>query len=139
MIKDIITDEEVLSKVCEPATADDAAIADDLVETLLASEDAVCLAANQIGETKCIVAYLNEAGRPVVMYNPKVTQKLKPYTAVEACLSREEAAAVTRYKWIRVSYDVLLNGELMPRKKKMEGWQAQLVQHMIDHCNGELV
>ncbi len=38
-----------------------------------------------------------------------------------------------------MSYDVLLNGELMPRKKKMEGWQAQLVQHMVDHCNGELV
>ena len=82
MIREIITDEEILSKPCDAATAADAAIADDLVETLLASDEAVCLAANQIGETKRIVAYLNEAGRPQVMYNPRVTQKLKPYTAV---------------------------------------------------------
>jgi len=129
VIKEIITDEDILSKPCEPATAADAEVAQDLVDTLLANEEAAALAANQIGVTKAIVAYLNEKDRPVVMYNPQITQALKPFPAVEACLSREEAAAVTRYKWIRVSYDVLLNGELMPRKKKMEGWQAQLVQH----------
>ena len=96
MIREIVTDEEILSKPCEIATAEDAAIADDLVETLLASDEAMCLAANQIGETKRIVAYLNEAGRPQVMYNPRVTQKLKPYTAVEACLSRELRGAGRR-------------------------------------------
>ncbi|MEC4271857.1 peptide deformylase [Adlercreutzia sp. R25] len=139
MIKEIITDEEILSKPCEPATAEDAAIADDLVETLLASDEAVCLAANQIGETKCIVAYLNEAGKPVVMYNPKISQKLKPYTAVEACLSREEPTGVMRYDWIRVAYDRLQDGKLVPAKKKLEGNSAQAVQHMIDHCEGILV
>ena len=132
MIREIITDEEILSKPCDAATAADAAIADDLVETLLASDEAVCLAANQIGETKRIVAYLNEAGRPQV-------QKLKPYTAVEACLSREEPTAVTRYDWVRVSYEVLVDGELVERKKKLEGNAAQAVQHMIDHCEGILV
>lgn len=139
MIREIITDEEILSKPCDEATAEDAAIADDLVETLLASDEAVCLAANQIGETKRIVAYLNEAGRPVVMFNPKVAQKLKPYTAVEACLSREEPTAVTRYDWVRVSYDRLQDGALVPAKKKLEGNSAQAVQHMIDHCEGILV
>lgn len=139
MIKEIVTDEEILSKPCEAATADDAAIAADLVDTLLADDEAVCLAANQIGETKCIVAYLNENGRPQVMYNPKIAQKLRPYTAVEACLSREEASAVVRYEWIRVSYDVLVDGKLQPRKKKLEGNAAQAVQHMIDHCEGILV
>lgn len=139
MIKEIITDEKILSTPCEPATAEDAAIADDLVETLLASDEAVCLAANQIGETKCIVAYLNEAGKPVVMYNPKIAQKLKPYTAVEACLSREEPTGVMRYDWIRVAYDRLQDGKLVPAKKKLEGNSAQAVQHMIDHCEGILV
>lgn len=139
MIKEIVTDEEILSKPCEAATAEDAAVAADLVDTLLADDEAVCLAANQIGETKCIVAYLNEAGRPQVMYNPKIAQKLRPYTAVEACLSREEASAVVRYEWIRVSYDVLVDGKLQPRKKKLEGNAAQAVQHMIDHCEGILV
>ena len=117
MIREIITDEEILSKPCDAATAADAAIADDLVETLLASDEAVCLAANQIGETKRIVAYLNEAGRPQVMYNPRVT----------------------RYDWVRVSYEVLVDGELVERKKKLEGNAAQAVQHMIDHCEGILV
>ena len=110
-----------------------------LVETLLADDEAVCLAANQIGQTKRIAAYLNEAGKPVVLFNPQITQKLHPFTAVEACLSREEASAVVRYEWIRVSYDALVDGKLVPRKKKMEGNAAQAVQHMIDHCEGILV
>ena len=139
MIKEIITDEEILSKPCEAATAEDAAIADDLVETLLASDEAVCLAANQIGETRRIVAYLNEAGRVQVMYNPRVVQKLKPYTAVEACLSREEPTAVTRYDWVRVGYEVLVDGTLVERKTKLGGNAAQAVQHLIDHCEGVLV
>lgn len=139
MIKEIITDEDILSKPCDAATADDAAIADDLTETLLASDEAVCLAANQIGETKRIVAYLNEAGRPVVMFNPQITQKLKPYTAVEACLSREEPTAVQRFDWVRVSFERLQDGKLVPAKKKLEGNAAQAVQHMIDHCEGILV
>lgn len=139
MIKEIITDEDILSKPCDAATAEDAAIADDLAETLLASDEAVCLAANQIGETKRIVAYLNEAGRPVVMFNPQITQKLKPYTAVEACLSREEPTAVQRFDWVRVSFERLQDGKLVPAKKKLEGNAAQAVQHMIDHCEGILV
>ncbi|MEC4176138.1 peptide deformylase [Adlercreutzia sp. R7] len=139
MIKEIVTDEEILSKPCDAATAEDAAIAEDLVDTLLADDEAVCLAANQIGETKRIVAYLNEAGKPVVLFNPALVQKLRPYTAVEACLSREEASGVVRYEWIRVSYDALVDGKLVPRKKKMEGNAAQAVQHMIDHCEGILV
>ena len=139
MIKEIVHDQILLSQVAEPATAEDAAVAQDLIDTMNSLEDCACLAANQIGETKRIVAYLNEAGRPQVMYNPRVTQKLKPYTAVEACLSREEPTAVTRYDWVRVSYEVLVDGELVERKKKLEGNAAQAVQHMIDHCEGILV
>ncbi len=139
MIRDIITDDDVLSVACEPATAEDAQLATDLVETLLANEEAACLAANQVGETKALFAYLTEADRPVVMFNPQIVQKLKPFTTVKTCMSQEDPAAVTRYKWIRVSYDVLVNGKLEPRKKKFEGWTAQIVQHMIDHCNGVLV
>ena len=139
MIREVITDEEILSKECEPATAEDAPIAQDLVDTLLASDEAACLAANQIGETKAIVAFLNSANKPVVLYNPKLIQTLKPFNAVEECLSHEGPTAVQRYKWIRVSYDELVDGKLVPRKKKYEDWTAELVQHMIDHCNGVLI
>ena len=139
MIKELVQDEAILSQPCEAATAEDEAVAQDLLDTIASLEGAACLAANQIGETRRIIAYLNDAGRPQVMYNPRIAQKLKPYTAVEACLSREEPTAVTRYDWVRVSYEVLADGKLIERKKKLEGNAAQAVQHMIDHCEGILV
>ena len=139
MIKEIVQDEELLSQPCEPATAEDAPIIADVVDTLLAQENAACLAANQIGETKAIIAYLNSANKPVVLLNPKITQGLNPTTKIEDCLSHDEPSAVTRYKWIRVAFDELVDGKLVPRKKKYEDWTAQVIQHGIDHCNGVLV
>lgn len=38
-----------------------------------------------------------------------------------------------------MTYDELADGTLVPRKKVFEGWTAQLIQHMIDHCKGKLV
>ena len=40
MVKDITKDEAVLSQPCREATAEDAAIAQDLLDTLEATEDA---------------------------------------------------------------------------------------------------
>ena len=54
MIKELVHDEAILSTPCEPATAEDAALATDLVDTLASIDDAVCLAANQIGVTKYV-------------------------------------------------------------------------------------
>lgn len=139
MIKEIVKDDAVLSQVCEKATAQDAPIADDLVETLLANEEAAALAANQIGEVKAIVAYLDENDKPQVMYNPQLKQGLRPFKSLESCMSHDDDARVTRFERIMVAYDVLVDGELVSRKKKMEGWTAQIVQHMIDHCKGKLV
>ena len=71
-IKELVHDEAILSTPCEPATAEDAALAADLVDTLASIDDAVCLAANQIGVTKAVVAYQDDSGNAHVMYNPKV-------------------------------------------------------------------
>ena len=136
MVRDIITDEAELTQPSEPATIDDAPIVDDIIDSLRANEEAACLAANQIGEKKAIIVYLNDADKPVVMFNPKITAKLKPFESVESCLSKENPTAVVRYDYIRVNYEVPVDGKLEPRKKKLEGWSAQLVQHMIDHING---
>ena len=70
MIKELVKDEAILSTPCEPATAADAEIAQDLVDTLLSIEDAACLAANQIGVTKAICALADDEGNTLVMYNP---------------------------------------------------------------------
>ena len=139
MIKEIIKDDAILSQVCEPASADDAAIAQDLLDTLASNEEAACLAANQIGETKAIVAYLDENDEAHVMYNPKLMQALHPTTVVEDCLSREGGSKVKRFGWIKVSFDELQDGKLINRKRTFEGWSAEVIQHMIDHCKGKLV
>ena len=139
MIKDIIKDEALLSQPCEAATAEDAQVAQDLVDTLLARDDAACLAANQIGVAKAVVAYLDEDDKPHVMYNPVLKKALRPTKSFEACLSRDDETKVTRFEWVTVTYDELADGTLVPRKKVFEGWTAQLIQHMIDHCKGKLV
>lgn len=139
MIKDIVKDEALLSQPCEAATAEDAPIAEDLVETLQSLENAAALAANQIGVTKAVVAYLDDNDEPQVMYNPVLKQALRPNKVYESCLSLEEESKVTRFEWITVAYDELVDGALVPRKKKYTGWTAQLIQHLIDHCKGKLV
>lgn len=139
VIREIITDEEILSKPCDAATAADAAIADDLVETLLASDEAVCLAANQIGETKRIVAYLNEAGRPQVMYNPARHPEAE---TLHRCGGMPLARGADGRHALRLGARELRGAgrrRVVERKKKLEGNAAQAVQHMIDHCEGILV
>lgn len=139
MIKELVKDPAALSVACEPAAADDAQVAQDLLDTLTSLDDAACLAANQIDVTKCVVAYLDENDNPHVMYNPKLLLALGAFKAVEGCLSLEADSNVTRYDRIKVSYDELVDGTLVPRKRDFTGWTAQVIQHMIDHCKGKLV
>lgn len=139
MIKEIVKDEAVLSQPCAAATAEDAAVAQDLLDTIASLDDAACLAANQIGETVCIAVYLDENENPCVMYNPVIKRALRPVRTVEECLSRDTESRVTRFEKITVGYDELVDGELVARTKEFQGWVAQLIQHNIDHCKGKLV
>lgn len=139
MIKELVTDEAILSTPCEPATAEDAELAQDLIDTLLAHEDAACLAANQIGVTKAMAALVDDEGNTLVMFNPKVLFGMGAFKAEESCLTREGVAKVTRFVKIKVSYEELVDGKLKPRKRDFVEWPAELVQHMCDHCKGKLV
>lgn len=139
MIRELVRDEELLSQPCEPATAEDAELAQDLVDTLLSIDDAACIAANQIGVSKCVIAYIDEHDNPQVMYNPKILLGLNAYKAEESCLTRDEVAKVTRFNKVKVQYQVLQEGTLRTRKRDFTGWTAQIIQHMVDHCKGKLV
>lgn len=139
MIKDLVKDEAILSTPCEPATAEDASVATDLLDTLASLDEAVCLAANQIGVTKAVVVYQDDKDQPHVMYNPKILMGLVGAKVVESCLTHEEETRVTRFAKIKVSYDELVDGVLKPRKRDFTGWTAQMIQHMVDHCKGKLV
>ena len=141
MIKELVKDDSVLSTPCRPATAEDAAIAQDLLDTLASIEDAACLAANQIGESVCLCAYIDKADKPHILYNPKIMLGLSAFKTEEGCLTRPEdaIAKVTRYERIKLAYDELVDGTLKPRKRDLMGWEAQMVQHMVDHCKGKLI
>lgn len=139
MIKELVRDTEILSVPCEAATADDAQVAADLAETLESLEDASCLAANQIGVAKQVVAILGDDGKARIMLNPKMTRALYPTKAEEECLTLDEPHVATRYGKANISYDELIDGKLVKRKRDFQGNEAQAIQHMIDHCKGKLI
>lgn len=139
MVKDINTDMEFLGKPCEPATAEDAGLAEDLVDTMKSlGGDCACLAANQIGVAKAVVAY-EEDGQYHVIFNPALKQGFIPYKTEEGCFSLKYTSQVRRYKRAIITYEVLKDGELVGRQRKFVDWTAEIIQHGIDHCNGVLV
>ena len=138
VIKEIVKDEQFLSQPAEPATAEDAGVAQDLVDTLNSLDDCACLAANQIGSTKAVIAFEGEKGVQV-MYNPKIVASMAPYKATEGCLSLDRSTEVRRFQLVRVQFDALVNGELVRRTWKVRGWVAEAIQHACDHCAGKLV
>ena len=126
-----------LRQPSEPATAADAQVVRDLVDTLEAHR-ATCvgMAANMIGERKRIIAVVDEDDSILVMLNPQVTHRSGPYTARECCLSLPGEREATRYESILVSYEDSL---MRSCERKFKGRVAQAIQHEIDHCNGVLI
>lgn len=125
----------------EDATKEDAAVAGDLLDTLMAHrESCVGMAANMIGVRKRIIAFLDESGKAptyTVMLNPQILKKDKPYDTEEGCLSLLGGPRkCKRYKTVKVQYQTL---DMQTRIKSYEGWTAQIIQHEIDHCNGVLI
>ena len=81
MIREICRDETFLAQKAAPATADDLATAQDLLDTLTAHKDGcVGMAANMIGVCKRIIAFDNE-GTYMVMFNPVIIRQSGPYEA----------------------------------------------------------
>lgn len=139
MVKDIIKDDAILSQKCEKATEADADVVQDLLDTIGSLEEAACLAANQIGVTKAIGVYLDEDDEPHVILNPTIRKALYPMRTYEECFSHDGDSKVTRYGWCQVEMDEIVDGKLVHRRREFEARDAQVVQHLIDHCKGKLV
>ena len=136
MIREICRDETFLAQKAAPATADDLATAQDLLDTLTAHKDGcVGMAANMIGVNKRIIAFDNE-GSYLVMLNPEIVKRSGPYEAEEGCLSLSGTRKTERYQSIKVQWQ---NEKFQTRAKTFTGWTAQIIQHEIDHCNGILI
>ena len=99
------------------------------------------MAANMIGELKRIIAFWEDS-LPVVIYNPHIIRALELFDTAEGCLSLlGDPQKVRRYKKITLKYEIpAKDGKtLLQRTKTYRGFQAQVIQHEIDHCDGVLI
>ena len=136
MIRPIVRDPLFLARPSKPATAEAIPIAEDLIDTLKANLDrCVGMAANMIGERKRIIA-MARGPMVVVMLNPKILSKSGEYESEEGCLSLEGVRKTTRYRSIRLSWQDM---QMKEHIGTLDGFQAQIVQHEIDHCDGILI
>ncbi|MHB8128476.1 MAG: peptide deformylase [Mobilitalea sp.] len=136
MVRSVVKDALFLGQKSELARQDDAAVVDDLLDTLRAnSEHCVGMAANMIGIKKRIIVYsVGMIGLPMI--NPVIIKKSKPYETEEGCLSLVGVRKTTRYKIIEVEY---LDRNFKKQKQAFSGWTAQIIQHEIDHCDGIVI
>ena len=137
MVKEIMKDLLFLGRKAEAATKEDRAIAENLLDTLRAHRDhCVGMAANMIGEQKAIIAIV-EGNRLTAMLNPEVVKKSqKTYKTVEGCLSIPGEREVERHDWIEVKYRDM---DWHKEKRKFTGFEAEIIQHELDHLEGKLI
>ena len=137
MVRELMHDPIFLARKSVPASAEDLAVAQDLLDTLMHhKETCVGMAANMIGVCKQIIA-VNADGVYLLMFNPQILKAEGEYHTEESCLSLLGGPRPTkRYQKIKVQYQ---NEKLQKRIKTFEGWTAQIIQHEIDHCNGILI
>ncbi len=110
-----------------------------MIDTIKSLDDADCLAVNQIGVTKKVCVYLDDAGEPHVLYNPRLVFGLGASKMEESCLTHEEVTKSTRYIKCKVAFDQIVDGKMKECRRDYAGFEAQMIQHMIDHCLGKLV
>ena len=137
MVRELVHDPILLSRVSEPAVKEDWTIAQDLLETLIFHKvECVGMAANMIGVCKRIIAFNNE-GKYEVMLNPEIVKASGEFETEEGCLSLLGGPRKTkRFQKIKVQYQTL---DMKTRTKNFTGWTAQIIQHEVDHCNGILI
>ena len=136
-VRDLIHDPVLLGIPSQPATAEDAEVARDLLDTLISHrETCVGMAANMIGVNKRIIAF-DDQGNYQIMFNPQIIKCSGEYETQESCLSLLGGPrSVKRYEKIKVQYQT---EKLDVRLKTYTGFTAQIIQHEIDHCNGVLI
>ncbi|MEE0246533.1 peptide deformylase [Ellagibacter isourolithinifaciens] len=136
MIRPIVKMPVLLSTPSVDATLLDAAVGQDLLDTLAAhAHECVGLAANMIGVRKRIIVASCASGA-VLMYNPEIIEASGEYQTEESCLSLEGVRPCARYKRIKVAY---LDASFAPCEKSFSGFEAQIIQHEIDHCHGVVI
>lgn len=137
MVKEIVKDTFFLAQKSEPADKKDVQVIQDLLDTIKANADCcVGMAANMIGVRKMILVAL--IGKHyLIMVNPKIVSKSSQiYETEESCLSLNGQRRVKRYKSIVVEF---LDRNFKKKKQNFKDFEAQIIQHEIDHFNGIII
>lgn len=120
---------------------EDIKIANNMMKTMIKAPG-VGLAANQVGILKQIVTINfedkeNNKKANYILFNPSIIQYSEEKVIMEeGCLSLpEQYAEVERPKEIILEY-VNENEKII--KKEIDGFEARILQHEIDHLSGKL-
>lgn len=151
---DKMNDEEarVLRTPCAEITApfnpEDRQDIETLLESFLARDDALGLAAPQIGISKRVIAFRNknfeDKGRITnvadcdILINPRITQaRGEQVTGTEGCLSCPDIQVeIDRFPEIKVR---AFDREGRKINRRYTNFLARIVQHEMDHLEGKLI
>ncbi|MCB4792109.1 MAG: peptide deformylase [Elusimicrobia bacterium] len=133
--------EPILKKKCLPVkeiTPEIKKLAGDMLETMYIN-NGVGLAASQVGvpDRICVIDVRPEGKRkPLVLINPKITDKSGKMLEEEGCLSFPGiAASIKRHKNVKVS---AINENGMPVIVEGAGLLSKALQHELDHLDGKV-
>lgn len=140
-IRPIVTGEDTpvlrtQTKIVPKVTKDILKLLKDMQETLDKAEG-LGIAAPQIGESlRVCIAMINQKYVPLI--NPEITWKNDELAiAEEGCLSLPKVLKdVPRPTQITLKY-LDLHGQ--PQERRLEDWDARVVQHEVDHLDGVLI
>ena len=137
MVKPIVTDLILLKQKSQPADKNDTQLFADITDTLRAnSHRCVGLAANMIGVRKTVLA-AKIGSTEVLMINPVIISKSKEtYIAEEGCLSLEGTREAVRCKSVTVEY---YDKKFRKKRQTFKGFDAQIIQHEMDHFEGIII
>ncbi len=137
MICEIVKDPMILAIKSKDAEKSDLQTAKDLLDTLIANKErCVGMAANMIGVHKRIMAV--QLGKKYeILINPRIISVSgEKYTAEEGCLSLDGVRQAERYTVVTAEY---LDINFKTKKRTFRGFEAQIVQHEMDHFDGILI
>ena len=130
---------EVLTTPCKKVTeiTDDIILVLDEMHKIIKREDAIGLAANQLGVSKrIIVVELDEETGLFEMINPEIVKHSGKSMDVEGCLSFPEVyGTVERYEEVTVRY---VDREGYEMEVDATDYLARAFQHEIEHLDGNV-
>ena len=109
----------------------------DMIETIQADNNAIGLAAPQVGQSFRIIVIESDK-QSIILINPIIKKTSRRQTVLEeGCLSLPEVAVPVKRPY-RVTIETLnIKGELI--KIKAKDFLARVIQHEIDHLDGILI